>query len=876
MQKRVNLKTLVPFVLLVFLILFTTFSYKDSKENTTSINLAPSLAATLAVPAPVPAPVPVPTPTVPPCTAPNTIPATIGTSITLCGTITMTVPTIITASNTIVNCAPGTVISKSATSGAHDGIQIAPGLTNVRINRCNFNGRFSNTIKLNSGVTNSFITGNTINGAVTGIKEEFNAVSNNYVTNTITNSVIGMQLEGRLGNVVSSTISQNRNGIITGTDPSTVTSATPNSICSSGLSFGYLVCPTQNIPIFCAKPQSGQGHTIQGNTISDNKNGIITYSLDNQITANTINKNKQYGIEINAIYTGTEINTNQPSYGCMLNTQEYFQSGAQIISNGISKNGIAGIQLNGRSTYFLQSSIQYHRLTSISGNTITLNGQQNPNYGAGIVVGNQNSQYTLSSLVNLNFLNWGEYTPITNNQIDNNVNDGIFLKNTWWMVEIGRNSINSNGRNGISYGSNTQSTQVQGSYPDFAQTRYIYQNHIKNNGNFGIYVYNGILSNVFLNEINSNTKGIYVPEQPNGWSTQGVYDIICNDISFNSQEGFNYDGKLANQNQQFFGFPDIQRFQNNRVLNNGADGIRYYLNNPTSSTWFSPGFTTFKNLIQGNGFNPNPAYAISGYGANIDGFYYHGFMANNFIGNNLGNYDSGSNTIENMWDEQQFELGYDNLICKNCGGSCNVDWDCGYYSGTCVNGICQAPPGSGLTCNPSTGNVDCYANPMSLPWVYSLYMDFPGGYTPRGNFGLSPTPFVIPPSATPPLQPASCASNSQCATNSCETYPVTGANSQCGNGNFINEPVMFQEYYLPGTICPNIPGYSPPYFGILPPQHQQKQQNESLENLPIPLEDGRYHGIPKEVKESQGFREMLKDREYIEANMEPFVIDESI
>jgi hypothetical protein len=87
---------------------------------------------------------------------------------------------------------------------------------------------------------------------------------------------------------------------------------------------------------------------------------------------------------------------------------------------------------------------------------------------------------------------------------------------------------------------------------------------------------------------------------------------------------------------------------------------------------------------------------------------------------------------------------------------------------------------------------------------------------------------------------------------------------QCGNGNFINEPLIFQGYYIPGPICPNTPGFYPTWFGTFP----QEPPISSEEPVPPPGEKEKYDSIPQEYRESGAFREMLRDRLYLEQQQE--------
>jgi len=842
MRKRVNLRVIAPLLtIMLFMTVITVIDYQNKTKTISNQQGTedPSLAPRVLVPAPVPC-------------IPNTIPATISTSITLCGTITMNAPTVITSSNVVVACNPNTILVKARGNARFDGLQISPGLTNVQITGCNIQGKFTNAILVSTGVTNSQINNNIIDQATTGIKEDFNAQSNSYFGNTIRRTAKAMQLEGIQGTVRGSTITQNTYGIITGTNPASLTSTTPNTVCSLGTTINQF--PAQPLPVYCSIPQSGKEYRITDNSITNNDKGITTYSTNNTIEQNNIQSN-QDGIEVNAMYIGSEINpyrTPNPTFP-LINVQEYFSAGHMIESNTITQNSLTGIHLNGRSTYFWQSSAQYHKKSIIERNTITNNQD-------GIVAGRKDA-ITNPDSTDMEFKEWGEYTDINNNQINSNINDGIVLLKGNYMTDIRSNTINGNNRNGISVGSIYQSTYFQGIYPDWAYPRFIYQNIIDNNLKDGIYDYHGNLNYIILNEINNNNRGVYVPEAPYGYGTQWASNVICNDLSYNTLEGFNFDAKLTAGTGTFNAYSGVQRLSHNRVLNNGADGLRYYIDSnylPASEPY---PYKTYNNHIEGNGFTPNQAYSISGYGINADGFYYHGFFANNFVNNNLGHArDSGSLQVENMWDEHQYELGYDNIFCKNCGGACTGDWDCGYYSGTCVNNICQSPPNSGLSCNPSTGNVDCYANPNRLPYVFELYYNYPLRYVPKGNFGLTPKPFVVPPSLAPPLIPTSCTNNQQCTTNSCETYPAPINNQQCGNGDFIPERMSFGGSYQPPLNLFSCPyGYWPPQFSTFP-LDSPSQQQPNIENMQYEIPND---SIPEEYGKSQSFEEVKKDRKYI-------------
>jgi hypothetical protein len=823
MRKRVNWKLYLITALIIFILGSLSYQYIESDN----VLQAPGF-----------------------CT--STLPATISSSITLCGNIRLSNPILVTGSNAKINCKKGTTITKAPGTQSFDAITIAQNLNNVQIDGCNFRGAFDNVIVLNSGVRDSTIQNNLIIGTpnTNGIRENSNAHDNLILLNTIRNTNNAIILEGFNSIASRNTLHSNGVGVLTGTDPDSLTQTTPNSICST-------TGPYNQYPILCSLPQNGENVKIGSNQIYDNVYGIITYGLDNEISYNNINSNTVSGIKANSIYAGSEINPNTNWL------QEYFNSGVMIDGNTITENTEAGIILDGKSAFFWETSAQYSRKTTIQNNDITNNGDQGNIYSAGIIIG---AEEALTTDADSWFYQWIEYTNINNNRINSNLNDGILLTSGNWMTDILDNEINNNPRNGITLGTKRENLIQPGNYPEASGHRFIYRNSILNNVKEGIDYPHGYLNYVILNEINYNNKGIYIPENAYGGPPYAS-TVLCNDLSFNDLEGLDYDAKYMPTPYTWDSHTGVYRLSHNRVLNNGADGIRYFIDsrliNSTSQYVYYQPMVTWNNHIEANGFIPNPAYPISGYGINTDGFFYHGFFANNFQNNNLGPArDSGNLEVENMWDEQQFEQGYDNILCK-CGTPCQGDYDCGYYSGTCVNNVCQPPPNTGLSCDYSTNTANCYTNPNVL-WssslgVYQLYYTYPLPYVPVGNNGLAT---IIPTSAAPPLQPTTCANHLQCITKSCENYPAPINNQQCGNGNFIPEPTQFTGYYQPPFSCP-FAYYSPPYFGIfipqptptpIPPVEPQETDTE-LSPEPLSLRTQYPEEMPEDVK---------KDRKYIE------------
>lgn len=836
MLKRVNWKIAAPsFAFVLFVIGLLTFLIFQQNLLTAPPPPVPSL----------PQP-PVILPPPPPCTTPGAPPPPIITaSMQLCGTISMAAPSVIAANNILVTCAPGTTInyavpptSPAEVIGLHDALQIAPGVTGSQITNCIIQGGFANAIKVGPGDTNVLIQGNTINNAITGIKEDFNANNNFYISNTITGSSTAMKLEGSQGNVLSSTISQNSQGIVTGVDPATLVAGMPNTICSSN----------PFTPTTCSIIQSGKQYLVQNNNINNNAKGLVMYALDDSIIGNTVTNNMVVGIEGNGIYVGTEIN---PIWS---QQQYYYNLGATIQGNTITNNPFNGIVLNGQTLYWTYTSPAYRRSTIINYNTISFNGQ--PGQGSGVVIGS--NVYTLFPSGNLPY--WGEYTKLENNQIKNNLKHGVFLQRGNSMTDVLYNEISNNGGEGISVGSNLMSTGQQYG-ADYSNNRFIYHNKINQNTQVGIYAHYSSANLIILNEINSNKKGIYVSSSPGAYtSPQFVSEVICNDISSNLQSGFEYDA-----NPVTAPYPDytkIWEFNFNRIMSNGLDGIRIkYDSNP-----LAPLLT---NLYLPSRIMNNHIASNGGYGVNVDGAAQIGFIANNLVNNVAGEtIANGAKSVEIMFDEQQHAKQYNKLKCKYWT-ACNADNDCG-YPGTCVNYVCQSPA-AGLNCNANEGSCNCYENPNLLPWVFQYPHTFngqTGSYSMRGNYfvGTIPNPqnpnpqTIVPPSNAPPLLPTTCAFNQDCTTGSCEFLPAPINNMQCGNINTIYEQYLFGNYYGANGVpfdCPYA-YYYPPFFGEFP-----NNPEDPPVIVPQTTRPQLRDIIPKEYQEYFNIDEIERDRDNI-------------
>ena len=110
------------------------------------------------------------------------------------------------------------------------------------------------------------------------------------------------------------------------------------------------------------------------------------------------------------------------------------------------------------------------------------------------------------------------------------------------------------------------------------------------------------------------------------------------------------------------------------------------------------------------------------------------------------------------------------------------------------------------------------------------------------------------------------------STNSCENYLSPVYNQQCGNGDFINEPIPFGGYYQPPFDCPE-GFYWPPYFGTLPPENPGGGDPTGPD---MPSSSIPHDMIPEEYEKSQAYLESLKDKKYIEEQIQKSKTTDSI
>jgi len=234
----------------------------------------------------------------------------------------------------------------------------------------------------------------------------------------------------------------------------------------------------------------------------------------------------------------------------------------------------------------------------------------------------------------IHFVKSDQYTVIEYSTISQNNENGIYLDEEPPInpgtpgqgsadVHIRFNTISNNGQNGIKL----RRSSVWG----------VYKNTISNNGQNNIYIWPaGYAFNVNSNNILNSIDGIHaeVPNinYPNApyHSDSASIDARCNNIKFHSNAGINYYQVSQNPWGQVY-------LWMNRIENNNNYGL--YIDYPTSTA--SPG--TYNAVINYNEFknNQNGVYAVSG-GNRI---FYH----NNFIANVLHAYDV-TNTIADQWD----------------------------------------------------------------------------------------------------------------------------------------------------------------------------------------------------------------------------------
>jgi hypothetical protein len=505
-----------------------------------------------------------------------------------------------------------------------------------KINGCKITGNFLTGIEIipsPSGGGNAEVWDTTIDGPKTGILEKPGATGNLYQGNVITHTKIGMDLQGSGGKTKSSTIIQNGVGIRLGVPTYATFTGQTGEVCNT-----YF---TQNFS-WCSRPEQGKNHFIQSNLIQENSIGIETMGLETTVEENTINGNQQYGIKAQAIFLGDASIEGNPQF--------YSAIGAKIRQNIIRNNGDAGIFFPPWSTYYYKMPEKYWHYSEVIENTIEgtcaipklsissggtgiacAEGQV-----AGIQIGNDNSIYPGDV---------GEPILIQKNAMRKN-EVGIQALRAQ-RPSIVENTISENSRNGI---------HIQ----SFSYLQYFLSNVIENNGENGVMLEKDSGANwSFYNQIIHNGK--------NGWLATnkpgGAFRTSCNDFSFNTKNGYYYYGQPTETWDVDPG--RIWEFSHNRLIQNGGSGLilenKYVGSDPfdpftqfTPTPGYQPLTRFFYNHLAQNGEK----------GISLDGWFGTGFMANNIIGNGMPSTDSGSNQVEDLWDEKAFAKAYNLATAK--------------------------------------------------------------------------------------------------------------------------------------------------------------------------------------------------------------------
>ena len=737
-------------------------------------------------------------------TCSNTLPSVINGNFVLCaGNYQVASPITVTQGSTLF-CNTNAVLNyRGIAPNLFNGVVLS---TSSIIRNCNLNGKFSNAIWVPSSSSNALARQNRIDGAIVGIGEEYQSNHNSYSSNTIVNTGHGYDLKGNDSAINGGVIQKNKIGVFIGTPSQGTPYPFPANVCSS-INYG----PTP----FCTLPDSGLNQKISFLSLSNNDTGIETYGVENQIFSNQITSNLQ-GIVVNAIHIGSETDPNG-------NFQEYFSSGVKIHDNTIRNNRDGGILLNGLSLAYYFLSQHFWHQTLLMNNIIEQTPAGKQSYG--IVLGAASSTTSYPS--------YHESTIVQGNTISGN-GTGFFIRDGGGVMDVLDNTITNNAEYGILVG------EAAGFYTTVGAYRFLMGNFVNQNGKDGLKIDYGGAYYTQVNQFNQNGKrGFYIDK------TEDLsYKMICNDLSSNGEEGFYYNGAgvLPGSHPE-----NVYEFSKNRVINNGADGVRmdYF-------TTTMPG--TLDSHVSLERVVNNHVANNAGKGISYNGWFGGGEFANNIVNNaQQPATDSGANW-ENMWDEKAYAKGYNQSHCPY-HTVCTYTSDCGspsVYSAesSCVAGLCECAPG--LTGNAATNSCGCYENAPSAIGYWSneyLYYSWPGNYSPVGNYwGGATGTTAIPPSQAPPI--ISCTQDSQCPYKNCNL-----TTNQCGNYDTLSSHALFTGYYRPGLMCDGIVNYypfNPSFFPEPPPKIGTAEDIEGM----LPIE------IPSEILnwcKSVGVRESMND-----------------
>ena len=188
------------------------------------------------------------------------------------------------------------------------------------------------------------------------------------------------------------------------------------------------------------------------NTLSNYIGIYLHYSINNNVTSNSVNSNDYHGISLSC-------STNNNITNNIANSNKYYGIALDLSSNNILTNNSVSGNERGISLYSSNNS-------ALTNNTANSN-----NYGIRLYSSNSNT--------------------VSSNSLNSNENDGIYVKSSNDNT-LTNNIINSNGDDGIYLSSSADNNLTN--------------NNVSNNADKGIHLYKSSNNVIFSNNIMSNNK----------------------------------------------------------------------------------------------------------------------------------------------------------------------------------------------------------------------------------------------------------------------------------------------------------------------------------------------------------------------------------
>ena len=458
----------------------------------------------------------------------------------------------------------------------------------IYLTQSHYNWLINNSISNNKGsgiydhggsnlIKNNYIFDNDVNGI------SLNGISNDTITsNKITNNTkLGIKVASSKDNKIAGNSMENNGIFLTGDK---VTFTTQN-ITRNNTVNGKPVYYYKNINTNNASVPSDAGEVILGNVSWLTINGLnlsfgdvgieIAYSSNVSISNNTITYNNLYGNYIVHTTNTAIINdsiSNNGGDGIYLGSS----SDNTIVDAVITYNHGYGIYLEGSSSNNIINSDAYRN----SHANIYLHNSVNNNITHNTINGYTRGIYILSSdnnqINNNNIQNSYYYHPgievesssgvsVTNNTIENNKNDGIYLYKA---------------NNNLLLNNNLTANEGNGIHLYLANWNKILQNDIRSSGKIGIYLYTSNNNTMMENNITNNSGALLISSSNNS-------NIINNNIcknGFGIKVASSKDNKIAGnsmENNGIFLTGDKVTFTTQNItINNTVNGkpVYYYKN----------------------------------------------------------------------------------------------------------------------------------------------------------------------------------------------------------------------------------------------------------------------------------------------------------